>query len=142
MNTFLKKSIFSTLPNLSFNFLSATSFISFKTKLHFILTNSSTKSDVPAPDKNISELLSIFKLSKNEIKPDLILMDVVMPGMNGFQATRQITSNESMKDIPVIMCTSKNQATDKIWGQRQGAKAYIVKPIQKEFLIAEIEKLL
>ncbi len=78
----------------------------------------------------------------NEIKPDLILMDVVMPGMNGFQATRQITSNESMKDIPVIMCTSKNQATDKIWGQRQGAKAYIVKPIQKEFLIAEIEKLL
>ena len=78
----------------------------------------------------------------NEIKPDLILMDVEMPGMNGFQATRQITSNESMKDIPVIMCTSKNQATDKIWGQRQGAKAYIVKPIQKEFLIAEIEKLL
>ncbi len=78
----------------------------------------------------------------NEIKPDLILMDVVMPGMNGFQATRQITSNESMKDIPVIMCTSKNQATDKIWGQRQGAKAYIVKPIQKELLIAEIEKLL
>ena len=78
----------------------------------------------------------------NEIKPDLILMDVVMPGMNGFQATRQITFNESMKDIPVIMCTSKNQATDKIWGQRQGAKAYIVKPIQKELLIAEIEKLL
>ena len=78
----------------------------------------------------------------NEIKPDLILMDVVMPGMNGFQATRQITSNESMKDIPVIMCTSKNQATEKIWGQRQGAKAYIVKPIQKELLIDEIEKLL
>ena len=78
----------------------------------------------------------------NEIKPDLILMDVVMPGMNGFQATRQITSNESMKDIPVIMCTSKNQATDKIWGQRQGAKAYIIKPIQKELLIAKIEKLL
>ena len=78
----------------------------------------------------------------NEIKPDLILMDVVMTGMNGFQATRQITSNESMKDIPVIMCTSKNQATDKIWGQRQGAKAYIVKPIQKELLIDEIEKLL
>ena len=78
----------------------------------------------------------------NEIKPDLILMDVVMPGMNGFQATRQITSNESMKNIPVIMCTSKNQATDKIWGQRQGAKSYIVKAIQKELLIAEIEKLL
>ena len=78
----------------------------------------------------------------NEIKPDLILMDVIMPGINGFQATHQITFNESMKDIPVIMCTSKNQATDKIWGQRKGAKSYIVKPIQKELLIAEIEKLL
>ena len=77
-----------------------------------------------------------------EHKPDLILMDVVMPGINGFQATKKIVSNDSLKHIPVIMCTSKNQATDKIWGQRQGAKSYIVKPIQKELLIAEIEKLL
>lgn len=77
-----------------------------------------------------------------EHKPDLILMDVVMPGINGYQATRQITSNEQLKGTPVIMCTTKNQETDKIWGARQGASAYITKPIDKPLLLAEIEKLL
>ena len=77
-----------------------------------------------------------------EHKPDIILMDVVMPGINGFQATKQITNNEQLKNVPVIMCTSKNQETDKIWGARQGAKAYVVKPINKEALISEIKKLL
>ncbi len=77
-----------------------------------------------------------------EIKPDLILMDVVMPGTNGFQATRQMSMNENLKNIPVIMCTSKGQPTDKIWGQRQGAKGYVVKPVNKEELIGEIRKLL
>lgn len=77
-----------------------------------------------------------------EHRPDLILMDVVMPGINGFQATRQITSNEELKGVPVIMCTSKNQETDKMWGARQGASAYITKPIDKTALIAEIGKLL
>lgn len=77
-----------------------------------------------------------------EFKPDLILMDVVMPGINGYQATRQITSNEQLKGTPVIMCTTKNQETDKIWGARQGASAYITKPIDKAALIAEIQKLL
>lgn len=77
-----------------------------------------------------------------DIRPDLILMDVVMPGMNGFQATRKITTTDSLKGVPVIMCTSKGQATDKIWGQRQGASAYIVKPVNKDELIAEIKKLM
>lgn len=77
-----------------------------------------------------------------EIRPDIILMDVVMPGMNGFQATRKITTTESLKGVPVIMCTSKGQATDKIWGQRQGASAYIIKPVNKDELIAEIKKLM
>ena len=57
--------------------------------------------------------------------PDLIVMDVVMPGMNGYQATRMISKEESTKHIPVIMCTTKGQETDKVWGMRQGAKAYI-----------------
>jgi twitching motility two-component system response regulator PilH len=74
--------------------------------------------------------------------PDLVLMDVVMPGMNGFQATKQMSLNEKLKEIPVIMCTSKNQSTDKIWGQRQGAKAYLVKPINKNELLEEIKKIL
>lgn len=77
-----------------------------------------------------------------ECLPDLVLMDVVMPGINGFQATRKITTSEQLKNTPVIMCTSKGQATDKIWGQRQGASAYIVKPINKEELIGEIKRLM
>ena len=76
-----------------------------------------------------------------EIKPDLILMDVVMPGMNGYQATRKITTTDGLKNIPVIMCTSKSQTTDKICGQSQGASAYVVKPINKDELIGEIKKL-
>jgi len=64
-----------------------------------------------------------------QAKPDLILMDVVMPGLNGFQATRQLHRDPETKDIPVIMVTTKDQETDKAWGKRQGAKEYIVKPI-------------
>jgi twitching motility two-component system response regulator PilH len=74
-------------------------------------------------------------------KPDLILMDVVMPGLNGFQATRQITKDDATKDIPVIMCTTKGQETDKIWGMRQGAKEYLVKPIKEDELFAKIAAL-
>lgn len=71
-------------------------------------------------------------------KPDLILMDVVMPGLNGFQATRKISRDPDTKDIPVIMCTSKSQETDKIWGMRQGARDYIVKPIDRADLLKKI----
>jgi twitching motility two-component system response regulator PilH len=70
--------------------------------------------------------------------PDLILMDVVMPGMNGYQATRTITRDEATRHIPVIMCTSKGQETDRIWGMRQGAHDYIVKPIDANALLAKI----
>jgi len=77
-----------------------------------------------------------------EIKPDLILMDVLMPGMNGFQATKQLSLNVALKDIPVIMCTSKNQPTDKIWGTKQGAKAYVVKPVEEAQLINVIRDIL
>jgi twitching motility two-component system response regulator PilH len=72
-------------------------------------------------------------------QPDLILMDVVMPGLNGFQATRAITREETTKHIPVFICTTKDQETDKIWGMRQGAKDYIVKPVRAEDLIAKVK---
>jgi len=72
-------------------------------------------------------------------KPDLILMDVVMPGLNGFQATRAITRDEATKHIPVIICTTKDQETDKIWGLRQGAKDYVTKPINEADLIDKIK---
>jgi len=73
-----------------------------------------------------------------EEKPDLILMDVVMPGQNGFQLTRAITRDTRFADVPVIMCTSKNQETDKVWGMRQGARDYIVKPVDANELVAKI----
>ncbi|MEP6701579.1 MAG: response regulator [Betaproteobacteria bacterium] len=71
--------------------------------------------------------------------PDLILMDVVMPGMNGFQATRAITRDAATKNIPVLICTTKAQETDRIWGLRQGARDYMVKPVQSEVLLKKIE---
>ena len=74
-------------------------------------------------------------------KPDLILMDVVMPGLNGFQATRAISRDPLTKSIPVIMCTSKSQETDKIWGLRQGARDYVVKPVDRDELLAKISSL-
>ena len=74
-------------------------------------------------------------------KPDLILMDVVMPGVNGYQATRTITRNDSTRDIPVIMCTSKDLPTDRIWGMRQGALDYMVKPVNLEELLGRIQQL-
>ena len=73
-----------------------------------------------------------------EEKPDLILMDVVMPGQNGFQLTRAITRDPRFSAVPVIMCTSKNQETDKVWGMRQGARDYIVKPVDANELMAKI----
>jgi twitching motility two-component system response regulator PilH len=74
-------------------------------------------------------------------KPDLILMDVVMPDMDGFQATRIITRDEATKHIPVILCTSKSQVTDRLWGLRQGAKNYVVKPVDEKDLLAKITAL-
>ncbi len=75
------------------------------------------------------------------MKPDLILMDVVMPGLNGFQATRTLTRDEDTKNIPVIVCTTKGQETDKIWGLRQGAVDYLVKPLNPDELLQRIAAL-
>ena len=74
-----------------------------------------------------------------EETPDLILMDVVMPGQNGFQLTRAITRDPRFVDVPVILCTSKNQETDKVWGLRQGAHDYMVKPVNMDELVAKIQ---
>jgi len=76
-----------------------------------------------------------------EEKPDLILMDVVMPGQNGFQLTRAITRDPLYADVPVIMCTSKNQETDRVWAMRQGARDYVTKPVDSNELMAKIKAL-
>jgi twitching motility two-component system response regulator PilH len=75
----------------------------------------------------------------NMKRPDLILLDIVMPGQNGFQFARQLSRDSVTADIPVILCTSKDQETDRVWGMRQGAKAYIVKPVQKTALLDQIK---
>lgn len=77
-----------------------------------------------------------------DIHPDLILMDIVMPGMNGFQATRQITTSPDTAEIPIVMVSTKSQQTDKVWATRQGAKGYLVKPVNSEMLINSIKSFL
>ena len=78
--------------------------------------------------------------AKKEL-PDLVLMDVVMPGQNGFQLTRSISRTPEYAGIPIIMCTSKNQETDKVWGLRQGARDYITKPVNPAELWSKISAL-
>ncbi|WP_028915976.1 twitching motility response regulator PilH [Pseudoxanthomonas sp. J35] len=81
------------------------------------------------------------ELAKAEL-PDLILMDVVMPNLNGFQATRQLSREASTRDIPVVLVTTKDQDTDRMWGMRQGARAYLTKPFAEADLLDVIGRLL
>ena len=109
--------------------------------------------DSPTDRQHLSELLSKsgYKVPLAEsaedalakvkqLRPDLVLMDVVMPGQNGFQATRTLTKDEATKHIPVILCTSKSQETDRVWGMRQGARDYVVKPVSPADLLAKIRR--
>ena len=79
------------------------------------------------------------EVAKREL-PDLILMDVVMPNINGFQATRSISREPTTKHIPVILVTTKDQETDRMWGMRQGAKAYLTKPFSEDELAEAITR--
>ncbi|WP_111642086.1 twitching motility response regulator PilH [Marinimicrobium alkaliphilum] len=81
------------------------------------------------------------EIAKSEL-PEVILMDIVMPGLNGFQATRQLTKDAKTSHIPVIIVTTKDQQTDRVWGMRQGAKAYLAKPITAETLNATIDEVM
>ena len=73
-------------------------------------------------------------------KPDVIVLDVVMPGRNGFQACRDLKNDDRFKNIPIVLCTSKGQESDKFWGQQQGANGYVVKPFKAENLLAAVKK--
>jgi twitching motility two-component system response regulator PilH len=87
---------------------------------------------------NGSECLSLAR----QVRPDLIFMDVVMPGVNGYQATRTLTRDPQTRSIPVVMITTKDQETDRIWGMRQGAVDYLIKPVGESALIAKAEEVL
>lgn len=75
-------------------------------------------------------------------KPDLILLDVIMPNMDGFQACRKIKKSPELQHIPIIMLTSKNQKSDKFWGEKQGADVYLTKPCEDSVLIREVEQII
>jgi twitching motility two-component system response regulator PilH len=75
-------------------------------------------------------------------KPDAVLMDIVMPGLNGFQATRQLTKDSETSGIPVIIVTTKDQETDKVWGKRQGARDYLTKPVEESTLVSTLKSVL
>ncbi len=111
--------------------------------------------DSPTERHFLSELLSsqgyqvstaengeaAITLIKNH-PPHLIIMDVVMPGQNGFQTTREISRDPSTQHLPIIICSSKNQETDRIWGMRQGAREFMVKPVDPMLLLKKIAILL
>lgn len=78
----------------------------------------------------------------HEATPDLILMDIVMPGVNGFQATRKLTKDPDTAHIPIVIISTKDQETDRIWGMRQGAKDYISKPVTEQTLLEKIQSAL
>lgn len=105
-----------------------------RTELHYLSDLLTRRGYVVRTAENGDEALRRL----GEETPDLILMDVVMPGQNGFQLTRTITRDPRFLNVPVIMCTSKNQVTDKVWGMRQGARDYIVKPVDADELVAKI----
>lgn len=75
-------------------------------------------------------------------KPDAIVMDVVMPGVNGFQATRQISKDPDTAAIPIIVVSAKNQETDRLWAMRQGAREYVVKPVKDADLLSKVKQIL
>ena len=108
-----------------------------KTELMFLTDLLQKQGYVVRTAENAQEALQ--RLS--EEKPDLILMDVVMPGQNGFQLTRSIARDTQFADVPIIMCTSKNQETDRVWGLRQGASDYITKPVDPVELQVKIAAL-
>lgn len=82
-----------------------------------------------------------IKLAASEYV-DLVLMDVVMPGLNGFQATRQLSKDERTKDVPVVIVTTKDQETDRVWGKRQGAVGYLTKPVSEAVLLKSVSRVL
>ncbi|EQD65197.1 type IV pilus response regulator PilH [mine drainage metagenome] len=75
-------------------------------------------------------------------RPDLVIMDVIMPGMNGFQATRTLTRDPATQNVPVLIITTKSMETDRVWGLRQGARDFLTKPVGEKELLARIQKLL
>lgn len=110
-----------------------------RTEQHFLSELMRKKGFTVAVAENGDQAMSALEAGP---RPDIILMDVVMPGENGFQLTRKITKHADYSVIPVIICTSKNQATDKVWAMRQGAKDFVTKPVNPAELLEKVDAVL
>ncbi|MDH3638502.1 MAG: response regulator [Gammaproteobacteria bacterium] len=108
-----------------------------KTDLHLLAGYLSNNGYQPITASNGEEAIQ----KANNEHPDLILMDIVMPGMNGFEATRRLSRNPNTAAIPIVMVSMKNQETDRIWGKRQGARDFLEKPVDEDTLITKIRSL-
>ena len=109
-----------------------------KTELHFLADLLTQHGYQVRTAENAEQTLQHLEADR----PDLVLLDVVMPGQNGFQLTRTITRDPRYADVPVIICSSKNQETDRVWGLRQGARDYLVKPIDPAQLLQKVAGML
>ena len=108
------------------------------TELHVLTGHLATAGYQTLTAESGEEGLEVAKAEQ----PDLVLMDVVMPGLNGFQATRKLSRDPATAHIPVIIVTTKDQDTDREWGMRQGAKAYLVKPVKAKDLLEQVSGIL
>ncbi len=75
-------------------------------------------------------------------RPDIVVLDIVMPRMNGYELCRRLKDNPKTKELPIVMCSTKGEEFDRYWGMRQGANAYIAKPFQPQELVSTVRKLL
>ena len=107
------------------------------TERHFIADLLSKKGYKVITAENGQEAMAKVKIER----PSLVVLDVVMPGQNGFQVTRALSRDPDTQSIPIILCTSKSNETDRIWGLRQGAREYLVKPVKPEELLARVADL-
>lgn len=107
-----------------------------KTELHFLSELLTKRGYIVRTAEGGEEAMRRLE----EDKPDLILMDVVMPNLNGFQATRTLAKDPKTSHIPIILVTTKDQETDRVWGMRQGAKTYVTKPVDEDELVKAINE--
>lgn len=89
-----------------------------------------------------SDGVDALETLQNDKKPDLVVLDIVMPRMNGYEVCRRLKSDPALKTVPIVMCSSKGEEFDRYWGMKQGADAYIAKPFQPKELVGTVKQLL
>ena len=92
--------------------------------------------------KELEKVYTLFRLSELQLqKPDLVILDVILPGQSGFELCRELKANANTQKIPVVICSTKGSKADKLWGSMLGADAYIPKPVDQKQLMQTIQQL-